>query len=75
MEELFDILNEVCPHVDFANETALIDNEILDSLDIVMLVGEISAAYGIQIGPEDLTPDNFNSAEAIYKLICSLQDE
>ena len=40
MEELLNILEELKPDVDFKSEQGLIDNAILDSFDIVQLVGK-----------------------------------
>ena len=45
------------------------------SLDIVMLVDELMCHYDIEISVEDLIPENFNSAEAIYALVQRLKDE
>jgi len=73
MEQLMEILNELRPDVDFAAETALVTDEILDSFDILSLVTELDDAFDIKIKPADLVPDNFNSAEAIYELITRLQ--
>ena len=64
MDELLEILEENCPGVDFEGQEHLIDDGILDSLSIVMLVGALNEAYDISIGAEDLVPENFNSAEA-----------
>ena len=75
MDELMQILEELRPDVDFANEKALIDNGVLDSFDIVALVGELNDAFDIEIKPNNLIPANFNSAEAMMKLIEQLQDE
>lgn len=75
MNELMEILEELRPDVDFENETALIDNGILDSFDIVALVGELNDAFDIEIKPNNLIPANFNSAEAMWSLIETLQDE
>ena len=69
------ILEELRPDVDFENETGLIDNGILDSFDIVSLVGELNEAFDIEIKPTDLVPENFNSASAILALVEKLQDE
>ena len=69
MEELMQILNETCPGIDFANETALIDDGILESLDIVTIVSEIMDAFDVELNVEDLLPENFNSARALYALI------
>ena len=75
MSELMEILEELRPDVDFENETGLIDNGILDSFDIVSLVTALNDAYDIEIKPNDLVPENFNSAEAILALVEKLQDE
>ena len=75
MNELMQILEELRPDVDFENEKALIDDGILDSFDIVALVGELNDAFDIEIKPNNLVPANFNSAEAMMDLIEQLQDE
>lgn len=75
MDKLMKLLEENCPSIDFAGEKALIDDGILDSLDIVMLVGELNDAFSITITAEDLVPENFNSAEAIRALVQRLQAE
>lgn len=75
MEELMEILEELRPDVDFENETGLIANGILDSFDIVSLVTELNDAFDIEIKPNDLIPENFNSANAMLALIERLKDE
>ena len=40
METLLEILEELHPDVDFENCETLIDDKILDSFDIVTLVGK-----------------------------------
>ena len=75
MEELMEILEELRPDVDFENETGLIDNGILDSFDIVSLVTALNDAFDIEIKPNNLVPENFNSAKAMLALVEELQDE
>lgn len=75
MNELLEILSDLHPEVDFETETGLIDKKILDSFDIVTLVTEIDDAYDVQISAEELIPENFNSAQALYALIESKMDE
>lgn len=75
MEELLAILEETRPDVDFSVETALIDDEILDSFDIISIVSEINDEFDIEINVNDLLPENFNSAKAMYELICKLREE
>ena len=73
MNELLDILKELKPDVDFAEEKSLIDNAILDSFDIVQLVTQWNETFDIEITPADLIPENFNSAESMWNMIQKLQ--
>ena len=75
MNELMEILEELRPDVEFDKEEALIDDHILESFDIVSLVGELCDAFDIEINPAELVPENFNSAKAMWKMIERLQDE
>lgn len=73
MEKLLEILKRIRPDVDFENETALIDDGILDSFDVVSIISELDDAFDVQIRITELDPDNFNSVEAIWKLVQELQ--
>lgn len=75
MDALLNILNELHPDVDFETAQHLIDDQILDSFDIVTLVAEIDSEYDVAIPAEELIPENFNSAKALYALIEKLMDE
>lgn len=75
MEELREILSEIRPDIDFDKEERLIDDGILDSFDIISIVGEVNTAFDVEINVEYLLPENFNSMQAMYDLICKLQDE
>jgi acyl carrier protein len=75
MEELLQILQDLHPDVDFEKEEHLIDQAILDSFDIVTLISEINDTFDVTISAEQIIPDNFNSAKALYALIEKLEDE
>ena len=72
-EQIIEFLTEICPGVDFEQETSLIDDGLIDSLDIVAVVTELMEAFDVELGVDDLTPENFNSVEAIEELIESKQ--
>lgn len=74
-EKLMAILEELRPDVDFENEKKLITDGILESFDIVALVGEISDEFDVELHVEDLVPDNFNSVDNMIELIKELEDE
>ncbi len=76
MEKLYEILEEVRADVDFRNgNQKLIDDAVLDSFDIIAIVGEINEAFDVEISVEELLPENFNSPEAMMDLIKKLQEE
>lgn len=75
MHELLEILMDINADVDYEHETHLIDKKLLDSFSIITLVSEISDTFDISISPKHLIPENFNSVQAMWDLICKLQDE
>lgn len=75
MEKLLEILKGIRPDVDFENETALIDDGILDSFDVVAIISELDDEYDVQIRINELDPDNFNSAESIWNLVQELKSK
>jgi D-alanine--poly(phosphoribitol) ligase subunit 2 len=73
MEDLYRILQEIRPDLDFTKEKGLVDEGLLDSFDIVSIVSELNDLYGISIRVTELRPENFNSARAIYDMCLNLQ--
>ena len=74
MEKLLEILRDLHDDIDFEAEEALIDDGILDSLDVVSIVTEVSSEFDVRIPPEEIIPENFNSAAALWALISRLDE-
>lgn len=74
MEQLLEILCELHADIDFETCEGLVDEGILDSLDIVTLITEINDTFDVSIPAEEIIPDNFNSAAAIWALIEKLDE-
>lgn len=72
MDKLLEILKEIKSEVDFEKETELVDKGILDSFDIISIISEVNERFDIEIEADDIVPENFNSAIALYELICRL---
>ena len=49
MEELYEILEELQPEVDFKTAKNLIDGHLLDSLSIISLIAELEDRFDITI--------------------------
>ena len=75
MEELLEILKNIRPNVDFEHCEDLINSGTLDSMDMVMIMTQIMQKYDLSIPPEEMVPENFNSAKAMYQLIQKLEEE
>lgn len=76
MKELLEILARVKPHIQFTENTEnIITDELLDSIDIVELVGELNDEFDIEIKVTDMVPENFESTVAIMNMIKRLEDE
>lgn len=74
MDELLELLEDIKPTVDFRTCTGLIDDGYLDSFDILFIVSELNDAFGIEISPVDIIPENFNSAQALWDMVERLKD-
>ena len=75
MEELLEILKNIRPNVDFEHCEDLINSGTLDSMDMVMIMTQIMQKFDLSIPSEEMVPENFNSAKAMYRLIQKLEDE
>ena len=74
MNEIIAILTELHDDVDFNTETGLVENGILNSLDIVAIITEIDDRLDVQIPAEEILPENFDSAEALWALVQRLDE-
>lgn len=75
MQELMELLEGLRPDIDFEKEKSLVTDRLLESFDIINLVSEIDDTFDVKIKPADLVPENFDSVEAMWELIKSLEDE
>lgn len=62
-EELLD------HEVELADDTPLLKTELIDSMGVLTLVGFIEDEYGITIGADDVSTENFESLSTIASLV------
>ena len=75
MEQLLEILEDIQPDADYENCETLIDDGILDSFAILSIVSELEDAFGVSVTPAEIVPENFNSAKALWAMVCCLKEE
>ncbi len=74
MEELISVLKTVNDTVDYENEKNLVTGKVLDSIDITSIIVELEDHYDIEITMEYMENENFDSVEAMLRMIEELQD-
>lgn len=74
MEEFMELLEDICPDVEFEDCETLIDDGYLDSFAILSIVSELQDEYDITITPAEIIPENFNSAKALWKMVLELKE-
>lgn len=75
MEELLEILQDLQPDLDFSTQEHLIDEHLLDSLSILSLIASMEDTFDVTIPAVEIIPANFNSANAMWRMIERLRDE
>ena len=61
------------PDTELSDELNLIDQQIIDSLGIFMMVAFLEERFGISIDGAELTPTNFETVPAIAGLVERVQ--
>ncbi|MEH2283893.1 MAG: acyl carrier protein [Nostoc sp.] len=59
------------PEVILDNESLLIEEEIIDSLGIFVLISFIEEQFHIKINPDEVLLDNFENIDTIKSLVMS----
>jgi len=67
-EKIVAILKENIAGVD-VDSRALVDDGYINSLAMIQLVSELDIAFDIEITFEAITKENFNSVEAIERMV------
>lgn len=75
MDELITLIKDALPSLDITSGNRLISDHIIDSLSFLSLISVIIDHYKIEIPFEAMVPENFDSIEAIYKLIQSINSQ
>ena len=68
-ERILKLLEGIQPDIDFENETALIDDSLLESFDVIQIVTSLMDEFDISIDTDDIEPENLNSLDAICAMV------
>lgn len=74
-ESVLKILEAIKPGVDFEKETRIVGGQVLTSMNIVRLVMDLSEEFDITISPVAIIPENFETLDAIVRLVERCEEE
>lgn len=75
MDEILTILQELHDDVDYMAQEKLVDDKVLDSFDLITLVSELCDTFDIEITAKEFIPENFNSVQALWRMVQELMGE
>lgn len=68
-QKIIRILRGIDADIDYATETSLFDNGLIDSLAVVEIVVALEDKFDVEIDAEDIIGENFNSVATIKALV------
>ena len=68
-ETVLGMLKEIKPTVELEGVTDIIDGAYLDSMELMSLITQLMETYGFELDVDWITPENFNSVDAIAALV------
>lgn len=74
-EQIVEVLSDLHPEIDdFDSIKELVHGGTLNSLDIVTLVAELSDIFDIEIPPQEIAYENFDTLEGLVKMVERLSE-
>lgn len=74
-EKVVEVLCRVNPKIANDIEADLLETGLIDSFEIVNVVMELESTLNIEIDPELVSPENFQTVDTIVKLVESIVSE
>ena len=71
-EQVLEILKTVKPNKDLEGVTDIVEGGYIDSFELMFLIASLGETFGVEIGIDEIVPENFNSVDAIAAMIDKL---
>lgn len=73
-ERVYDILEKINKKIIQYEGDNMLEDEIVESMEIMDIVVQLEEELGIEIGPEFILPEYFMSKESIVKLVIDVRE-
>ena len=74
-QKLLNVLQDINPDINYESELNMVDDGLIDSLEITVLIVALNDAFNIRIQNKDIEPENFNSLAGILNTIRKYKKE
>ena len=68
-EKIYELLEKVNKRIVQYEGKDMLEDEIVESMEVMDIVGAVEEELGIEIGPEFIIPDYFMTKDTIVKLV------
>ena len=68
-----EILKQIKPTKDLSTVTDIVEGGYIDSFELMSLIMSLNETFGIEVDLDDMTPENFNTVDAIAALVARLK--
>ena len=72
-EKILEMLKEIKPNKNLETVTDIVEGGYLDSFEIMNLIMLMGESFNVEIGFEEIVPENFNSVDAMASMVERLQ--
>ena len=72
-EKILEMLKEIKPNKNLETVTDIVEGGYLDSFEIMNLIMLMGENFNVEIGFEEIVPENFNSVDAMASMVERLQ--
>ena len=67
--QVLEIIKGLKAGMSIADDARLVQDGVLSSLEIMVLIAALEKHFGIKIPVEEILPDNFDTIDAIVKMV------
>ncbi len=68
-EQILEMLRNIKPTANLENVGTIVTDGYLDSMELMFTITSLEDTFGIEVSIDDISPENFNSVEAMTAMV------
>lgn len=74
-DEIIKLLQDINPYEEIKEDTDLLENEVLDSISIMILIEEMETKFNIKVNLETIEIEDFRDIKSLENLIMKSKEQ